>query len=358
MIHRPFFVLLFAGILMTVSIPVSAQNIQAPVSSDNGPLNETPVAFGLQGIWSSPDCTAAREVFIIAPHYTLFYRPGYYRLGAVQTWRQEEDDSEMLYQFRTNRMASLIKRTNDGLMKIRMIDVNPAAPLKSAWGSIEDDTAREFAHCAKLFDSGTDFGQDEVNAVFQLDTAFKGCRDIKQGGFKTATACHQALFNLADSNKDKLLDHTELGRIYRQAFFALSASAYCGGLGYPENSRAEAEDFAAAILGPDKSISYAQLLARLATPGFIKGRIFTFVENVGNSQALLPFVPAPDTLKTCSMVEPENQKRLGTIALPDEGQNDKALTAHPEPDSQNSPDVHAPDAKSDGPAPLPAQTRP
>jgi hypothetical protein len=340
-----FLALLFAaGILLASFHPASAQAVEPALANTNGPHNETPMAFGLQGIWSSPDCTAAREAYIIGPHYTLLYRPGYFRLGAIQSWRQEEDDGDTLYQFRSNRGTALIKKTNDGLMKIRMIDVNPKAPLKSAWGSLEDESAREFAHCAKLFDSGAGFGQDEVNAVFLLDSAFTACKDTSPDNFKEAASCHKALFALTDSNKNKSLDRTELERIYRQLFFVLSSSMYCGGLGYPETSPAEAKDFATAILGASQSVTYDQLMARLNTPEFIAGRIFTFTENFGNIQALLPFAPGADTLKSCEMVEPENQKRLGTVALPDTGPSEATQAPLPE--------------ETVKPAPLPAQALP
>lgn len=337
-------ILLAACILLAASGTASAQFIEQTLANAEGPHNETPIAFGLQGIWSSPDCTAAREAYIIAPHYTLFFRTTGFRLGAVQSWRQEDDDGDTLYQFRSNRGTGLIKKSNDGLMKIRTVDVNPKAPLKSAWGSLEDESAREFAHCAKLFDSSAGFGQDEVNAVFLLDNAFKACKDVTPGSFKTASICHKSLFDLTDSNKNKTLDRAELERVYRQLFFVLSASMYCGGAGYPENSAAEAKDFATALLGPDQSVTYDQVITRMNTSGFIKGRVLTFVQNFGNIQALLPFVPPSDTLKSCEMVEPENQKRLGTVALPDDGPVQTPEASEPE--------------ETENPAPSPAQASP
>ncbi|MDB5490757.1 MAG: hypothetical protein JWO78_606 [Micavibrio sp.] len=322
------------------ALPLGALAQSTPVPGE-GPHNETPVPTGLQGVWSSPDCTDAREASIISPHYALFYRPGLYSLGAVQSWRQEDDDSDTLFQLRTNmNNTMLIKKTNDGLMKIRMIDVHPQAPLKSAWGSLEDRIAREYAHCAKLFDSGADFGQDEVNAVFLLDTAFKGCAGVTQSGFPSATHCHKALFDLVDSNKNKSLDRVELARIYRQVAFVLSASAVCGGIGYPDNSAAEAQDFAAGVLGNDKDITLKQMTERIVSPGFMTGRVLSFAENIRNTQRLLPFMPAPVTAKGCQMVEPENMKNLGTVSLPDATPSDN------------------PTPKETGPAPSPAQALP
>lgn len=311
--------------LFVVTAPLHARAAEGQANAEivampvNGPHNEKPMPKDLQGIWSAPDCTAAEQVYVVSPHYILFYHTGEYLLGALQRWRQEDAGGDTLYNFDTNvNSHALMKKTNDGLMKIIMTGVHPKAPLSSGWGEIEDRIAPEFAHCAKLFDNMQDFGQDEVNAVFMLDHAISGCAGVTPDIFKTTSSCHQALFDLADSNHSQSLDHPELARLYRQTSFLLSAAVLCGGVGYPENSKAEAEDFASALLGSEKTISLDQLKKKLNDPNFFKTRsVHTFAENAGSLQILLPFLPAADRQRSCPLATPSEMRNLGTMLLPD-----------------------------------------
>jgi len=283
----------------------------------NGPGIEKLLPSQLQGIWSWPDCTAGKRIVVFSSRYTLFMRLGVSHLGALQTWRQEEDNGEMLYDYATNNNnRALMKLANDGLMKIMFVAVHPDAALKSGWSSRDDQTAQEFAHCAKLFDSKTGLGQDEVNTPFLLDEAYAACSAVKASNFKEAAVCHKALFNVADTDKNNTLDATELRRISKQVAFAAASSVYCGGIPYPADTDHEAEEFAEAALGGEKFITFEQAVAKFSDPLFVAGAGLPFMKNAATTQILLPFIPAGVPDSGCPLVDPGNMRNQGTVLLP------------------------------------------
>lgn len=310
---------LFAGPVYAQTQIASPTAMGRIVTIPNGPHAEHPIPLDLQGIWSWPDCTAGRRIVVLSPQYTLFMREGMRSLGALQSWRQEEDDGYMLYEYKTNNSGpALMKRSNDGLMKIIFVGVHPEAPLVTGWGAISDQTAPEFSRCAKLFDSNLGLGQEEINTAFLLDRAASGCKATTPGTFDKDTACHQTLFDIADSDHNKKLNRNELAQLYRQIAFSFSSSVFCGDSDYPADTRAESEDFANAVLGTGTSIDFTQALSLLKDPQFQDNKnttIKNFLTNAGSIQILLPFLPKVETPKGCPLTSASEIRDLGTIPL-------------------------------------------
>jgi hypothetical protein len=299
-----------------------SEPLKAPVTPPvNGPHNATPLAQDLLGIWAAPDCSSANRVMVIAPHYVLLSQGGQVHiLAAVQNWRQEPDsDGDTLYAFSTNiKIAALMKKTNDGLVRVLFKAMDPRAPLTSGWGAVSQQGAPEYAHCAKFFDDKPGVSQEETDTPFVIDAIYTGCSGVTSTTFKTADSCHQAIFKTVDTDKNKMLDAAELSRLYRQLSYAFVGSIKCTTETYPGNSVAESEEFASMILGTGKTIAYEDLKVRLAGPDFVKGRIYSFAERARNLQQLLDFMPQADSMRTCALADPEKFKRSGTIILPPE----------------------------------------
>jgi hypothetical protein len=297
-------------ILMLVSSQVGAQSLspQRQITPDV-----------LQGIWSQPDCTVSDSALILSRFFALYIEENsnpeteapteVIRFSPIRAWRSEKDDegANMLYYYRlSNRESYILKIVSDGTMRMGYALVHPKQPLYTAWGISQEKDSGEFHHCKKLSDTRFSFTQEEVNIPFLMDQAMDACLMSRPEDFSHASACHTALFEIADNNKDNAVDAEELVRIYKQVgFVALSLNA-CGlAPRYPGPVPAEALEFSAQALEKldqdrSKTLDKQEIVSGLSNPLLIQRRLYQFVERARSIRGLLPFLPLADAEKVCT----------------------------------------------------------
>lgn len=282
-----------------------------------------PMTEELQGIWSKPDCATSEQVLIISRNFVLAEAQGVPFLVKISSWRSEPFDENNLYLFTgTLGDQAVIRKTNDGLIKMVYKAAMPTQALHTLWGSLEERRAAEYSRCVKLFDSRTDLGQDEVNYIFVLDKMLEGCADIEPEQFPSATTCHEVLFSATDTNDNKMLDKPELERLYRMTAFIKRSLSSCSALSgdYPGIIPEEAEIFSADALkvldaNSDGGLTFTEIAARARDKTVYQASLYNFIEAARNARSVLPFMPIPDVLKTCDFDRREAEKFIGTMPL-------------------------------------------
>ncbi|MGZ9108306.1 MAG: hypothetical protein ACXW4B_05745 [Micavibrio sp.] len=282
--------------------------------------DRTATPDSLQGVWSSPDCTMADQVWIISKHFFIHTLPRDIAVGGIGDWRQEEDKEDRYFHLDAGgKNNTLINLTNDGLM--RTIKA-PAAesPLSVQW-SMEAGNPEEYSHCAKLFDSRPALGQREVNSIFLLDHAVENCNGLSPQDFGTATQCQKSLFDLVDSDTNGALSRDEMIQLHRQLEFLQAGGALCPGapVFYPSGSERSAA-FADDILGRTNGKTAFADLQSFFRSGQKAGTLFQGLDR------LLPFLSSPAT--ACD-----------TAPLPQSTVQQNNLGANPQKDAPQYPVV-------------------
>jgi hypothetical protein len=280
------------------------------------PPRPAPFPDALQGVWSSPDCTRSDTILILSRSFSVRVeqnpdpQPGdpmeSMHISPIRNWRAEGDGDDKLYYYRlSNRESYILKITSDGLMQSNYALIHPQQPLYTAWGSTQDLNASEFAHCTKLFDTRPSITEEEIKIPFLMDQAMDACATVRPDDFPRAATCHAALFAIADSNKDHVLDAAELVRVYKQTgLLSLSLNSCGPSPHYPGPIPMEAAGFSTQALGKldrDSSgdLSEQEVLSGLSNPLFMQGRLYQFVERARGIRSLLPFLPLSDGEKVC-----------------------------------------------------------
>lgn len=253
--------------------------------------DETITPSALQGVWSSPDCTMADQVWIISKHFFIHTSPGEIAAGAVRGWRQEENRGDRYYHLDSGgKDSALINLTNDGLM--RTITTPAAEQLLSLqWAEPRAETPEEYSHCAKLFDSRPALGQREVNSIFLLDHAVENCNGITPQNFSAAAQCHRALFDLVDLDANGALSRDEITQLHRQFEFLQAGGALCSGapVFYPSGSERGAAFADDILLRTAGKTGFSDL-----SSFFRSGqKIGTLLQGL---DTLLPFLSSPATV--------------------------------------------------------------
>jgi len=288
-----------------------------PVTATAADQTITPTA--LQGVWSSPDCTMADQVWIISKHFFIHTGIGEIAVGAVRGWRQEEDRGDRYYHLDSGgKNSALINLTNDGLMRTIATPVAEQS-LSSQWAGSMVESSEEYSHCAKLFDSRPALGQREVNSIFLLDHAVANCAGVTPQDFSKATQCHRTLFDLVDSDANGALSRDEMMQLHRQFEFLQAGGALCPGapVFYPsgsERSAAFADDILARTSGKTEFVELQSFFRSGQKAG-------TLLQGLDN---LLSFLSSPVTV-------------CDTAALPQSTVQQNNLGASPQQDAPQYP---------------------
>ena len=283
-------------------------------------ITKEPVTENLRGIWAYPDCTRADALYVIAAHYIFEATSNMYAINPIQNVRAEDYDGETLYHLQANKLSLVMKLTNDGLVRPFNAPVTPRQPIYLAWGSQQDSITDEYTRCAKLFGTSLAIGQEEVNIPFIFDMIHEDCGKTTRDSFPSDRACHTRLFQITDYNQDEFLNQDELARLYRRIVFLTTATiSKCNQKAeYNDTSKKDSADFAAYVMShaaPDdpRGFTMTEIEDLLKRGDFISGPVYQFVENARNLQSLMPWLPAPDSQRTCLSSTPDNLSTLGTI---------------------------------------------
>ncbi|HEY8190266.1 MAG TPA: hypothetical protein VIF12_06235 [Micavibrio sp.] len=314
-----------------LAVFLTLATLRQAYAAEESPL-PAPFPDVLQGVWSSPDCARSDTILILSRSFSVRVEqnpqplPGdpmeSMHISPIRNWRVEGDGDEKLYYYRlSNRESYILKITNDGLMESNYALIHPQQPLYTAWGSTQDLDASEFAHCTKLFDVRPSITEEEIKIPFLMDQAMDACAAVKPDDFPLASNCHAALFAIADSNKDHVLDATELARVYKQiGLLSLSLNS-CGSTmpHYPGPIPMEAAEFSTQALGKldqdgSGDLSEREVLSGLSNPLFMQGRLYQFVERARGVRSMLPFLQLSDGEKVClSDPAPDEQEWTGQL---------------------------------------------
>lgn len=254
-----------------------------------------PAPAALQGVWSSPDCTAADKVWVISRYFYIHTAPGDVSVGSVAGWQQDEGKEDRYYHLDTGKTDSIIiNLTNDGLMRTVEIAADNSA-LSGQWAQLqegEDFSPQEYSHCAKLFDKRPALGQREVNSIFLLDQITEKCVGATPQNFSTARQCHKTLFYLLDANADGSLGRDELAGLHRQLEFLQAGTQACPGVaGFYPSGLNDSLAFADSILAQMKGrTSFADLSAKLRA-----GDVDLSALPLRGLNVFMPFVAGPAT---------------------------------------------------------------
>lgn len=282
-----------------------------------------PMTKELQGIWSRPDCATSEQALVISRNYVLAEAQGIPFIIRIDSWRSEPFEENNLYLYTgTKGDQAVLRKTNDGLIKMIYKAAMPTQALHTLWGSHDEKRAVEYSRCVKLFDSRPGMTQGEVNIIFALDKMVEGCKGVTPDKFPSASSCHKAIFTVLDSNSDGAMDDAELGYVYRMAGFVKMGINPCSAKAgdYPGTLPDEAKVFAKKMLiafdgDKDGRLTLAEIAARASDHALYQDEMYAFIENARNTQAILPFMPQPDVLKTCDLNRREVGKYMGTMPL-------------------------------------------